>query len=105
MTNWEAGMKVRVRWGASDERIHNIARVTKTLVVLDNGTRYNMSGRQIGVSSYQTKDIYPATAEDLKRVKLRVIAQNLGRVKWAELDEDTLIRVGELVLKNPKAVE
>jgi hypothetical protein len=54
---------------------------------------YDTTGRGRGADIWNTKDIHPATQEDISRIKGKVARLQLSNFKWIQLSPDIAIEI------------
>lgn len=93
------GDSVVVSAGLGKESIGKVARVTKTMIILDSGSRFERGrfGSSVGSgSSFHRSHLTEATSEARDRVRHAKLANSLRRVDWNTLSIETLERVYEI---------
>ncbi len=98
------GDSVVVNAPLGSESIGKVARVTKTMIVLDSGGRFQRSGfgGRIGRSSgFHRSNLAEATPEARDRIRHANLANNLRHVDWKTLSLETLEQVSAIWRKDP----
>lgn len=94
ITNLKPGDKVCLDY----DGIGTVARVTKTMIVLDNKLRFNInSGWSVGTTLYGSHYIQPITDEVIERVKIKRINKFIVNFKYENLNQDQKNKVYELL--------
>lgn len=87
----------------SGPSIKSVERRTKTQVILNGGMRFNLSGRQVGGSTYSSMHLCTAESarEDLRVMKLERWRKDTGsfmrQFNYAQLTDDQITQVLELL--------
>lgn len=83
--------------------LHQVNRLTKTQIILDNNWRFRRgTGREVGVSGYDRMTLYKATAERIEECKRRRLVCDImrstgSREKMDKLTTDALCSIRDLL--------
>jgi hypothetical protein len=93
--------------GRSSESVRRVQRLTATLIVLDNGDRFNRKyGSSTGTDAWTSVHLAEATPEHIERIrtegKRQRLAQSLSRRNWLNLPLPVLEEINA-VLENRHA--
>ena len=97
------GDKVIVGGAYIYNRISQVEKVTKKHIIVE-GSKYSKAfGWVVGLSSYSSNHIRPATEDDIKRIEeeteKRDIANYLGNTRFINLSYETLVAIRDIVEK------
>lgn len=102
MSNWFEHLKVNdhviVSSGVSSMQLKQVAKLTKTMIVLNDNQRFRLAdGNLVGGSIWSTVSLLEATPELIHTINIRAKRRQLQRVAWDTLDEETVEQVFALI--------
>jgi hypothetical protein len=80
-----------------------VARVTKTLIILDNGSRYRKDGYEVGTESYwSVARLVKITPEMIQQLKHRKLVLTMEKVNWSKVTLENLEAIKDILDQNFK---
>ena len=97
-TEWLKQRKVWDKVCVNDEKIGHIVKITKTMIILSSGKRFNINtGRSVGNNLYGSSYIEPLTDEKNHELKLKHIRRFIINYDYDELTDDQKNQVYKLL--------
>ena len=83
------------RW---QDGISTVDRLTKTQILLKNGSRYRKKdGGLVGADSYNSSQLYSPSEKRVNDIRHRKACEKIDKMAWKMLTLETLTKVLELV--------
>lgn len=89
ISDLQPGDRVIVAYGWNTDSVATVDRVTKTQIILKDGSRYNSAGRKIGGDKWSRNHISVATEDRLAAVKLKHRNKQLANLNLRIAEDDS----------------